>query len=336
MADLLTLSSGATVPCRVVSTTDQHVVIEYQAGTGIVATRREVPWSEVATVDWAMDETFQRFITAPDPARDLAPMAAQWQSLQPLLGRPHHPAGDLGLTLANLWLRSGAEKDLAQAAEAARLIGEKDWNPARRQGARLITARVLWQQKQPAQARPMAEGLLREPGLDPAVAAEAHLLLASDGYRELLALEAEHPRWMEDDQVRPRREELFHESLDHALKPCLFYGTGEGSAAAGLLQAARLHEHGLEVEAAAACARDILLLYPATPAAEDARKLLTRHQLPLAPPAVATAAPESSPPAPSGENPAMKPPAEPAADNTPQVTRRPRRTDSSETPVPRP
>jgi hypothetical protein len=144
----------------------------------------------------------------------------------------------------------------------------------------------------------------------------AWVFTARTDFAALRKLEQDHPKWSEDDSVRPERDALFHQTLDSALKPSLFHGALEQPASDGLWTAIEVLEFARQLPAAADTARDLLKLYPASPRARDATHFLQRHRLPLDP----NLPPEEppTPPPTTSTTPAATPTTEPT------VHRRPR------------
>jgi hypothetical protein len=328
--DTLVLAKGATVRCRILTATPASLLIDYpRPGPGRQpALRRDVPWTDLASADFAMDDDFHRLVAAGDPLQDIPRLTIRWTALAPLLGRPHHPAGALGLTLARLSLSHPDTAIRRRALDVCRAMAAGDWNEARRHEARLLDAQLRMSLGRTDEALRQARALAAEPAITPHTAMLAHVMLAEADFTSLRKLEDENPRWIEDDTVRPEREALFHQTLESALKPSLFHGTLEEPASQGLWTAVQVLEFDRNLPAAAEAARDLIHLYPSSPPAGAATAFLRRNRLPLDPagePAAdplpsAAAAPESTPAAPA-----------PAA-REPIVHRRTRYTDTPRPP----
>ncbi len=78
----------------------------------------------------------------------------------------------------------------------------------------------------------------------------------------LKALEAEHPRWMDDDEVKPERDRLHHLTLDFFVYPSLFTPMREGAASAGLANIAAVHRFTGSNEQLLQALEDLAALYP--------------------------------------------------------------------------
>lgn len=307
--DVLHLTAGPAVPCRVLSSTDTAVKIEYRAG---VATQtREVPWADVARIDFSMDEAFRALLAATDYAKDGVKLELRWKALAPLLPRPNHPAGDLGLVLARLSLTAASPQARQDALTVCELIRDQDWSLPRRQQARWLRVQLLTALSRGPEALSEARALAAESGVDPAVAMPATLYLAKADIAALKQLETDNPLWVEDDTVRPDREKLFHAALDGCLKPSLFHGTLEPVAPQGLWTAVQLLQHDRSLPAAADTARDLIHLYAAAAETTQAKAWLAANNLPLDPPEdepmpVAAAEKKAEPEPPEEREPAVK------------------------------
>ena len=308
MADVVTLNSGAAVSCKVLEATPEKLVIEYRAAGAFAATRRDVPWSDLKTVDFAMDDEFRALLLTGDFQKDGARLKARWEMAAPLLARPHHPAGDLGLAYARLLGRQDAPEQKQATMAVCLKVEQEDWNPFRQAQAAFVRAGLLTALGKMDDALALYRTLVDRADPDPRIATEAHLAIASLLTQKLLILDKENPRWQEDDRVRPQREQLFHDAVDHCLKPCLFYGSVEETSARGLWKAVELHVMNGDTAAAGQCAQDILFLYEASPPAPKAREFLVKNHLPTTPPAAAgNNTPVATPPAAPAQSAAPRP-----------------------------
>lgn len=291
--DTLTLSRGKIVHCRICNVSPTSLTIDYpRPGPGTQPTlRRDVSWSDIQSAEFSMDAEFHRLVAATNAVKDTPRLAARWNTLAPLIGRPHHPAGDIGLALARLSLEHPETSARHRALAVCRALADADWNPVRRHHARLFTAKILAALGRTESSLEEARRLASEPDIVPEVAMPSHVLLAEADFAALRKLEEDNPRWADDDVVRPEREALFHRALDAALKPSLFHGAIEPPATQGMWTAVQLLELDRQVPAAADCARDLLNLYPTSPRAQDAKAFLQRHRQPVDPDAPPTETP---------------------------------------------
>jgi hypothetical protein len=100
--------------------------------------------------------------------------------------------------------------------------------------------------------------------------------LADRHFADLKTIEEENPRWMDDDEVRPLRQRLYHLSLDFALYPSLFDGTRIAESSAGLKRVWEIHQHTGNPVMAKQALEDLAALYPDSKAAHETAAQLTR------------------------------------------------------------
>jgi hypothetical protein len=322
--DTVTLKTGIEVRCRIVTATTTSVLIEHprrHLGQGPPMTR-EVPWSGIKSAEFSMDAAFRALLKATDPVKDVPRAAARWTQLMPLLGRPHHPAGALGLALARLSVRHPSPQIRLQGIITCQSLAAGDWDASRRDDARLIKAQLLMSLGRSEEAVIEARQLTQDPQISAPAAVAAHLLLAHTDFNALKKLDEENPLWLEDDTIRPEREALFHQTLETALKPSLFYGSLEEDAADGLWLAIEVMAFDRSLPDAAHRARDLIHLYPNSPRAAQARRFLEQHHL-----ALDTEAQPDEPPATTGTATAGASPPPSPTGGEPPVQRRARYAD---------
>lgn len=264
------------IHCEIEAITDQIVIclISVDFGGGRSgSSKRTIPAQEVDFIEFAplLGET----AILEDPA------AASAESLEKLwteklrhLHRPKSNSGEIGLLFGKALLNSDSRFSWQRAGSVFEKIGELDWNGANRISARqgIVQSRIRLGELDAALDE--AEKLNAETG-DPAMSIEARFAAAQAEFETLKELVEEHPRWEEDDLVRPERDRLYHETIDRFLWPYLFHGTREEAAARGLVAAAEVYRFGGETEWADACLSDAVALYPGTGPAAAARELLS-------------------------------------------------------------
>lgn len=266
--DVLHLKDGTTVRCRIVAITDNILTYETSLDLGggrRASARPTIPTPTVAYIEFAPLPGEAELMASPATA-DPGALGRLWDEASKHLHRPRSDAGRLGLAYAErlLSLPEAFRREFALAIYD-RLL-ERDWNPANRQAARKGRLRALIRLGQLDRAADEARRLAAETD-DPEMLIEARHALAEADFAALKALEADHPRWQEDDEVRPERERLYHAAVDGFLWPFLFHGTLEPLAARGLAAAAEVHRFAGNPEEAAACLGDLAALYPGSPAA---------------------------------------------------------------------
>jgi hypothetical protein len=267
---------------------DGEIVSYQDAGievrvTRIIAGQRagtveRIPWSAVDHLEYPplpgeTEVLADPASASPDRIKEL------WLAKLPHLKRPRSNAGDIGLLFAERLLDIPSEHPWQRSLEIFARIEQDDWNPANHARARQGRLRAMIAlgriDEATREAREMAEQTE-----NPVILLEAEYVLGTVAFNRLLALEKEHPRWMDDDEVRPVRESHFHEALDHFLRPFLFYGSEEAASARGLVAAARVHLHAGDLVQARHCAGDVVRLYPDTSFRAEAERLLRELEAP--------------------------------------------------------
>jgi hypothetical protein len=281
--DTLVLNTGAAVACRVLENDEKGVRIEYISPTDRKTQTREVPWEDILHIQFAMDDAFRSLLK--DPTAALLPqMLERWTAVESLLSRPKHPAGDLGLAIGRSAL---LQADAAKKQAALAICGQlelNDWDSVRRDQARWLRVQLLDALSMGAEALAEARVVAGDPAVTPALAMQAHIYVANQEFTALKKLEEDNPLWLEDDLVRPDRDQIFHTALDHYLRPSLFHGALEETATRGLWGAVQLLDFDRDSIAAAERARDLIQLYPQAAAAKQATDYLAAKGLPLEPP----------------------------------------------------
>lgn len=281
--DLVVLKSGEKVSCRIDDYTDSllNVTLAGAAGTAGTA-RRTLNAGLVEFVEFGFrpgeEEAYAN--RGQESATDLQKW---WDYWFPHLHRPRSRAAAWGVAFANALLREDPSHGAERALSLFDHVIAKAWSPEEATAARQGRLRALMAKGDLTTATTEARRLAEETE-DPGLLIEVEHLLAMADFEALRKLEEEHPRWDEDDEVRPQRNELYQRALDRFLYPHLFHATREEVAARGLDAAAELLLHGGEREEARARWEDLLKLYPATTYADHASKRLAELSQPPTPP----------------------------------------------------
>lgn len=204
---------------------------------------------------------------------DIAQLETIWKFHRPFLGMENSDSGAFGLAYGEALLARGGDGDATRALDVFRTIQEEDWNADRQATAGNGRLRALIASGNPEDAINEARELA-ESSEDPAVLIEAKLVLASAARERLTRLIEENPRWEQDEWIRPERDRLYHEALDHLLFPSLFHGTERAEAARGLWGAVQVYRQAGEIPLAHQCATDLVVLYKDTPEAARASEWL--------------------------------------------------------------
>jgi len=231
------------------------------------------PRTNIAELDFARDEELETLLANPS----LPALETNWHSHRPFLGLAKSPAGRIGIAYAECLLtRQGVNR----APEALIVLDEvvRDiWCPTLRTDARALRLRALVAVGKWTEAVAVADAALKESDALP-VTTEAELVLGASAARDFERLLQDNPRWDEDPRVRPEHQRLYNEALDHFLHPFLFCGNDASAASRGLAGAIGVYQSAGNLPDALKCARDLVALYPETPAGEGARKLLSESQ----------------------------------------------------------
>jgi hypothetical protein len=268
--DTIHFKDGRTETGHVVELTGGFVVLRPPAANAPLRRHRS---EEIATV---------RFSERPEMARALAAQGNErvdllrrvWYLLRPSIDLPESPAGDWGLLFASAILGSQVEDNVKLSFEVFETIEQQDWNRERRHAARRGRFNAMLNlglmEEAMAEARAVASDPAQE---DPELLIIARMMLGDLAFRQLKELEEENPRWDLDDLVRPRRNALRDDALDHYLYAHLYHGDLPESAARGLAAAIEVILHDKDRRGAAARARDLITLYPGTEAAKASAEL---------------------------------------------------------------
>lgn len=267
--DVVFPQSGAPVAGRILYFDEEdarlrmRVVLHGPRGTGTAL--RDVPLDRVRAIDFAPVagevEALADLAGAPlESLRDL------WHELRRHVARPRSNAGTVGLAYARLLLEDSPPHRVDDALAVFEVLAEEAWRPRTRAEARAGALRAKLRLGRHEEAEAEAERLADETD-DPSLLIEARHVLGLAGLRRLEALVAEHPRWREDDEVRPQCLRLYHDTIDRFLFAPLFHGSRVDEAARGLWHARETCLLLDRTEEAAALAADLAALYPESAAA---------------------------------------------------------------------
>ncbi len=270
--DVLTLKNGRTADCRILSFTPATVKILWQEKE-----EREIAMTDIEFITFAPLPGEEAALAKAVSAGDSNPLMETWVKKIPRLGVARNNAGEIGLTYAELLSRNPTVDRLARALTVYQQIESSDWSAERRGRARVGRMRLMLRQGRVEEVKPEAEKLLKE-SKDARVLIEVQHVLAETAAEKLRVLLKEHPRWEQEDDIRPQRERLFHEALDAYLYPHVFHGAEEDLAARGLWAAAQFYKENSETGAAREAAADLVQLYPSAAEKMAAAELV--NQLP--------------------------------------------------------
>ncbi len=251
-----------------------RVMLETTAGTGWAM--RDLKWEEIEAIDFAPLPGEAETLAHPTAAA-LPELGRLWLERKKLLARPRSNAAAIGLASAELLIADSSAARRQTGLQIFTEVAATAWSETDRARGREGRLRALLALGRAEEAVKEATELAAKTE-DPGMLIEARHVLALASFDKLKKLVATHPKWREEDAVLPERNRLYHETLDLFLYPHLFHGSREETAARGLWSAAQVYEHAAEPARAAECATDILQLYPATAAAAEAKKYLTKKE----------------------------------------------------------
>ena len=272
--DVLHFTNGDPVNCEIIEITDKlvRVKVSIEVAGGVAYSTKIFPMAEVAVIDFG-PLPGETLLLESAGVGDLEALEELWDARRAHLGLPNSNAGEVGVLYGETLLESSGARAPVRALELFSKIESSDWNEERRMLARQGRLRTLLVLGRIEEAVAEATAVAGETQ-DVAILTEADHILATADFGRLLELVEENPRWEEDDEVRPLRNELYHGLIDRFLHPYLFRGSSERAAARGLWGAVEVYLSAGETEAARWRAEDIVALYPGSSYAGKARELL--------------------------------------------------------------
>jgi len=272
--DVIYLKTGESVACRLDALTDKIVSFSLlsRAGTAGGSARQTISADRVDRIEFDFAEGEAGFFEKRHEAT-AEQLKAWWDLTFAHLHRPRSRAAAYGIAFANAMLREQPQPGAERALAIFDRVIARAWSAEDIALAKEGRLRALMAKGDLETATAEAQVLARETE-NPELLIEVNYLLARADFEKLKAIEAEHPRWEEDDEVRPDRNELFHRTVDRFLWPHLFHATREEVAARGLFAAAELYAYAGEGEPARDRWNDLIKLYPDSSfAAQAAAKL---------------------------------------------------------------
>lgn len=258
--DFVHLKTGESTACEIESVTDSAIVLRISVAGGAGSAKRTLPMDRVDYIEFAFEAGEEAVF------RNLENISAEiletwWKFHAQHLHRPRSRTAAYGIALGNALIKESSEKGAERALSIFDLIIEKAWAESDKSAASQSRLRALIAMGELKTAVGEAEVLASRTD-DPDLLLEVKYLLADADFEQLKALEEEHPKWIEDDEVRPERNEIYHRIIDQYLWPHLFHATRTEAAARGLLGVGRVYEFAGEVELARAAYEDLRALYP--------------------------------------------------------------------------
>jgi hypothetical protein len=227
---------------------------------------RQIPRNDIAFIDFAQTEN------------ESATPRRLWDRHKANLAIANSPAGEYGIKLVTQLLQDKEPSKARRALAIIEDISASDWDDERRQRAQRLRLQALIFTGRASEAKDAAIKILGQ-SEDPELVVEARQVLGHAAFDALRTLVEKHPRWMDDDEIRPQREALFHEAIDHFLYGSLFQGSLREPAARGLWQVCEIYRHAKMPAKAQPAAEDLIQLYPRSPESELAQTYLEESHL---------------------------------------------------------
>ncbi len=267
---------GAPLKVRIVHASGQNLIVDKSLPAGLAT--RTIPFSELADVSFQLSPRELTLHQEP-AAASIPPLRIYWETRSATLRFAGSSAGDTGLVLAKSLRLAG---DPASLAEAGKILDQiRGQDPAKHRVELAHAEQITLDFLKIRQGGNIEEidkfaWEITEQANDNDATLLATAFLADRHFDQLKVIEEANPRWIEDDEVRPVRERLYHLALDFALYPSLFMGTRHAEASAGLKRVAEVHEYTGAKRLAKHALEDLVALYPESPAAKESAPLLAR------------------------------------------------------------
>ncbi len=266
--DILVLKDGRRIRGKHLYVADDEtkirVIIQGKSGRGEAT--QDIPATAIDFIDFDPLENELEIMAAPATAR-ITDLRKLWLASQRYLPFPRSRAAAVALTYAQRLLNDPAA-DKSLLLPVLTRVEERAWHPEDQAAARVMRLRTWLATDRKKEAIAEAKKLA-EQTQDPALLIEAHHIVATVEFEQLKALQKKHPKWEEDDEIRPQRQRLYHATIDRFLYPYLFHGSRENVATRGLKSAAEVYTFAGLKDRATECIEDIKNLYPETPIASQ-------------------------------------------------------------------
>jgi hypothetical protein len=261
---------------RIMGVSEKGVDVQKNLPSGLIS--RIVPLTDLAGVAFSHTPLEQRLVRSP-AASAVPALQVLWKARAATLGMEGSNVADIGIALAKALRISHDAAAIEEAAAILDLILGKETADHRKSAVHmelqtLEMARALVVGP-PEETDRVAWKITELDGNSEAMLM-ATAWLADRHFSDLKTLENDHPRWLEDDEVRPLRIRLYNLALDFALYPSLFHGSHVNEASSGLKKAWEVHHFTGSPQLALYVLEDLAALYPDSQAAKDTAEELAR------------------------------------------------------------
>lgn len=260
--DVVHLKDGRFLKCQIKAVTDH--ILTYTpylpSGGTWAAPAITIRMEGVDYIDFGFARGEEAFLQDLDHA-DVDRLKRIWSDQYGNLHRPRSRTAKYGLAYAKALLKKQREFDWRTALDVFDRIQQRAWREADRTAARQGRLQALIRLGRLDEASRDARVYARNTE-DPGILIEVKYLQAKVEFAQLQKLVEENPKWKEDDEIRPRRNELYNSSIDQFLWPFLFHGTYQEASVRGLMSAAEVYHFSGETDLEKACLEDLKHLYP--------------------------------------------------------------------------
>jgi len=275
--DTLRLKDGKVIQGKIEMITHKVVSIRLSVDLGRGKrgeAKRSILLKGVEFIEFGPAENEERLLKQGSHASRTS-LKKLWDQKVGYLAQARSNAGEVGLLFAEVLLATDSSYHWNEAMDLYDLVESRSWNKEDHRKARIGRIRGLVVQENLDEATKLARREI-ERGEDEAEGIEARLLLGDIGFCRLKSLQKRHPKWEEDDAVRPKRNRIYHETLDHFMDAHLFHSTWNESAARGLMGAVEVYRLAGKHGRARECLEDVVQIYPITSLADRAARELKK------------------------------------------------------------
>ena len=269
--DVLHLKDGKMVRGKIEMMTHKVVSIRSSVDLGRGKrgeVKRAITLKAIEHIEFGFEKN-ERQLLQQGTRASRAALRKLWDQKVGYLGQPRSNTGVVGLVLAQVLLQTDSSYHWNDAMALYNLIEKKSWNEDDRRDARTGRMHGLVVQGKLDEAEKLANGEIGRDKDEEAVI-EAHLLLGEVGLLKLKELQKEHPKWQDDDEVRPQSYLIYHQTLDHYLDAHLLHGTWEEPAVRGLMGAVAVYRFAGKKDRVRECLEDVVQIYPDSLLVEEA------------------------------------------------------------------
>lgn len=267
---------GAPLAVRILGASGDSITVEKTLATGL--TLRTIPLSDLAGISFKLT-TAELLLHREAKISSIPSLRVLWSSRRATLRLTGSNAAVTGLVLARSLRLSGEPEALDEAGKILVQIRNQDPSKINVEHATAedLTLRFILSQKSGnlTESDRLAWEITEGPeNVDGMLLATA--FLGERHFSDLKSTEREHPRWMDEDDILPLRQRLYHLTLDFFLYPSLFHGTSQAEASLGLQRAAQVHQYTGANALMKSTLDDLAALYPESTATHETAAQLAR------------------------------------------------------------